>query len=253
MPGLPLLKPDWPAPANVHAVVTTRVGGVSPSPWDSLNLGLHVGDDPLRVQENRGRLLVAVNGIAPAATPQWLNQIHGTVLVEAEPEAIRRQCLTPDADAVFTRQSGLPCVVMTADCLPVFFCDRAGTRVAVAHAGWRGLCDGVLEATLGVFPSAGEVLAWMGPAIGPEAFEVGDEVRGAFLVRDAAAARSFLPSPNAGRWLADLYGLARLRLERAGVRHISGGGFCTYRDSARFFSYRREGRTGRMAAVIWLS
>lgn len=253
MAELPLLIPDWPAPANVHAVVTTRGGGVSQPPWDSLNLGLHVGDDPAHVQANRARLLYALDRMAPAATPQWLEQVHGTAVVEADPDPSRRQANTPRADAVYTQAARLPCVVMTADCLPVFFCDRAGTRVAVAHAGWRGLCDGVLEATVATFPVAAGVLAWMGPAIGPDAFEVGEEVRAAFLAHDAAAVPHFRPSPNAGRWLADLYGLARLRLEKAGVAQVAGGGLCTFSDGARFFSYRRDGRTGRMASVIWLS
>lgn len=248
-----LLLPDWPAPAGVHAAVTTRVGGVSPAPWDSLNLGTHVGDDPARVRENRARLQAALVTLAPAQAPQWLNQVHGTRVVEAEPDAVRRTHSLPDADAVTTTAQQLPCVVMTADCLPVFFCDQAGTRVAVAHAGWRGLCDGVLEATLAVFPEPAQVMAWLGPAIGPEAFEVGEEVREAFLARQPAAAAHFRPSPNAGRFLADIYGLARLRLAAAGVTIVRGGGLCTFSDRERFFSYRRDGQTGRMASVIWLA
>jgi YfiH family protein len=248
-----LLIPDWPSPASVHAVVTTRAGGVSPAPWDSLNLGTHVGDDPVRVQENRARLQAALESIAPAQPPQWLNQVHGTRVVEAEPDAGRRGSWLPDADAVTTARAQLPCVVMTADCLPVFFCDRAGTRVAVAHAGWRGLCEGVLEATLAAFPAPADVLAWLGPAIGPDAFEVGGEVREAFLARQPEAAAQFRPGPNAGRYLADLYGLARLRLAAAGVTAVSGGGLCTYSDRERFYSYRRDGQTGRLASVIWLA
>lgn len=251
--SLPLLRPDWPAPAAVQAVVTTRAGGVSPAPWDSLNLGTHVGDDPARVADNRARLQAALMAIAPCSAPQWLNQVHGTVVVEAEPDAARRAALVPAADAVTTTVPGLPCVVMTADCLPVFFCDRAGTRVAVAHAGWRGLCDGVLEATVARFAAPGEVLSWLGPAIGPAAFEVGEEVRAAFLAQDAGVAHAFRPSPNAGRWLADLYALARARLAAAGVTAVSGGGLCTVSDRERFFSYRRDGQTGRMASVIWLA
>ncbi|MDF3031792.1 MAG: hypothetical protein K0R03_2350 [Moraxellaceae bacterium] len=253
MSELELLRPDWPAPANVHAVVTTRAGGVSLAPWDSLNLGLHVGDDPVHVQENRARLLAALQCIAPADAPQWLNQVHGTVVVEAAPDAARRRQGAPDADAVFTTCPDTPCVVMTADCLPVFFCNRQGTQVAVAHAGWRGLCDGVLEATLAKFLQPGDVLAWMGPAIGPANFEVGGEVREAFVAKHAAAAAHFVPSANAGRWLADIYGLAGLRLQGAGIGAIHGGGLCTVADAARFYSYRRDGRTGRMASVIWLS
>lgn len=247
-----LIRADWPAPAHVHAVVTTRRGGASQAPWDSLNLGGHVGDDPAHVGENRRRLLAALQAIAPAQAPQWLNQVHGTVVVEAEPDAVRRAAFVPDADAVGTSQRGLPCVVMTADCLPVFFTDVDGSRVAVAHAGWRGLCDGVLEATLSTFADPAAVMAWLGPAIGPDAFEVGEEVRAAFLQQDAGAAAHFRPSPNAGRWLADIYGLARRRLARAGIGSVHGGGLCTVADRERFYSYRRDGQTGRMASVIWI-
>lgn len=252
-PDLPLIQPDWPAPTGVHACVTTRVGGVSEAPWDSLNLGTHVGDDPADVGENRARLLAALQRIAPAADPQWLNQVHGTTVLEADPDAAVRARVAPDADAVWTDRPGVPCVVMTADCLPVFFCDRDGTRVAVAHAGWRGLCDGILEATSRVFPDPARVLAWLGPAIGPAAFEVGEEVRAAFVAVQADAACHFRPSPNGGRWLADLYGLARLRLAAAGIAAVTGGGLCTFTDRERFFSYRRDGRTGRLASVIWRS
>lgn len=251
--SLPLLYPDWPAPAHVHAVVTTRAGGISAAPWDSLNLGTHVGDSPAAVAENRARLLAALQAIAPAAAPQWLNQVHGTVVVEAEPDAARRAAWVPEADAVTTPLRGVPVVVMTADCLPVFFTDRAGARVAVAHAGWRGLCDGVLEATLRRFPVPGEVMAWLGPAIGPDAFEVGPEVREAFIARQADAAAHFRPGRRDGRWLADIYALARQRLAAAGIGSVHGGGFCTVADASRFYSYRRDGQTGRMASVIWLS
>lgn len=250
--GLSLLSPAWDAPPGVHAVVTTRDGGVSAAPWDSLNLGTHVGDTPAHVLENRARLQLALQEIAPCATPQWLNQVHGIAVVDAEPDAEKRRLWVPDADAVTTTLAGVPCVVMTADCLPVFFCDADGTRVAVAHAGWRGLCDGVLEATLRRFAAPERVLAWLGPAIGPARFEVGEEVRAAFVARDADTDAAFVPSANAGRWLADIYALAACRLRKAGVRSISGGGLCTVNDSRRFFSYRRDGRTGRMASVIWI-
>lgn len=253
MQELPLLVPDWPAPPNVHAAVTTRTGGVSVSPWDSLNLGMHVGDNPAAVATNRQRLHNALQIIAPCGTPQWLNQVHGVAVVEAAPDAQQRAACVPDADAVMTTQAGLPCVVMTADCLPVFFCDRDGARVAVAHAGWRGLCDGVLEATLRTFPDPAAVLVWLGPAIGPEKFEVGDEVRAAFLAQDGAAVNAFVPSPHPGRWLADIYRLARQRLARQGVTSVYGGGLCTVSDARRFFSYRRDGQTGRMASAIWRS
>lgn len=249
---LTLIRAEWPAPADVHAVVTTRRGGVSPAPWDSLNLGGHVGDDPGHVRENRHRLQRALQALAPAQAPQWLNQVHGTVVVEAEPDETRRAGFVPDADAVATSVRGLPCVVMTADCLPVFFTDQAGSRVAVAHAGWRGLCDGVLEATLATFAQPAGVMAWLGPAIGPAAFEVGEEVRAAFVQHHAGAEAHFRPSPHAGRWLADIYGLARLRLAAAGIGSIHGGGLCTVADRERFYSYRRDGQTGRMASVIWI-
>lgn len=260
MGDIPLIHADWPAPANVQAVVSTRIGGVSIAPWDSLNLGTHVADDPADVADNREQLLCALQKISACAAPQWLNQVHGTVVIEADRDVQQRLHHAPDADAVTTTERGLPCVVMTADCLPVFFCDQAGTRVAVAHAGWRGLCDGVLEATLATFSDASTVLAWMGPAIGPEKFEVGEEVRRAFVEkpaekqadRQAAVLACFQPSHNAGRWMADIYALARLRLQAAGVKSVHGGGLCTVTDSKRFFSYRRDGRTGRMASVIWL-
>lgn len=247
MNDLPLLLPDWPAPRNVHAVVTTRIGGVSAAPWASLNLGMHVGDNPVDVQANRNHLTQALQHLSSCAPPQWLNQVHGIQVVNAGSDP----ACVPDADAVTTMQPGMPCAVMTADCLPVFFCDQDGHRVAVAHAGWRGLCDGVLEATLKQFPDSNRVLAWLGPAIGPAAFEVGDEVRAAFMECDAGAASAFVPSPNAGRWLADIYALARQRLTRAGVASIYGGGLCTFNDPDRFFSYRRDGQTGRMASIIW--
>lgn len=253
MSRLPLLSADWAAPATVHAVVTTRQGGTSPAPWDSLNLGTHVGDDRERVEANRALLLSALQEKAPCESPQWLNQVHGVRVVEAEADSLQRARYVPDADAVTTTLPGVPCVVMTADCLPVFFCDREGHRVAVAHAGWRGLCDGVLEATVACFADPSRVLVWMGPAIGPERFEVGDEVRAAFVSHDAQAVDAFSPSPHAGRWLADIYLLARQRLQAAGVVHIHGGGLCTVSDPGRFFSYRRDGQTGRMASVIWKS
>ena len=236
------LQPDWPAPARVKSLQTLRSGGVSVAPWASFNLGDHVGDDPLHVAANRDALTACL----PSA-PCWLQQVHGTLAVNAEN--------TPKpavADAAFTRQAGRVCAVMTADCLPVLFCDRAGSVVAAAHAGWRGLLGGVLESTLAAMAVAPEhVLAWLGPAIGPSAFEVGDEVRAAFVAELPAAGEAFAPCGQ-GKWLADLYALARLRLARAGVTAVYGGNACTYSDSARYFSYRRDGVTGRMATLIWL-
>ncbi len=244
---LPLIFPEWPAPGNVRACATTRSGGVSLPPYDSLNLGDHVGDEPAAVAQNRQRLLEQLQLPAP---PRWLRQVHGIEvarLAGALPQ-------TPlEADAAATAAPGVVCAVMTADCLPVLFCDRRGTVVAAAHAGWRGLLNGVLEATVAAMRVPGaEILAWLGPAIGPEAFEVGDEVRDAFISLASPAQPAFRPH-GPGKWLADIYLLARHRLQGCGVTAISGGDYCTYRDAARFYSYRRDGRTGRMASLIWLA
>ena len=238
-----LLVPAWPAPANVRAVQTLRSGGCSPAPWASFNLGDHVGDDPQRVAANRAALRASL-----PAEPLWLTQVHGIVAVDAGFSA-----KTVEADAAFARQPGRVCVVMTADCLPVLFCDRSGSVVAAAHAGWRGLVAGVLEATIGrMGVPADELLAWLGPAIGPQRFEVGDEVRAAFVAHDAAAAGAFVPQQH-GKWLADIYRLAGQRLQAAGIGSISGGDWCTVSEASRFFSYRRDGVTGRMASLIWLA
>lgn len=240
-----LIVPDWPAPARVRAVSTTRHGGVSAPPYGSLNLAEHVGDDPACVAENRRRLMAAVGY---PAEPAWLQQVHGTTVIAAG-----QACAPMAADAAWTREPGQPCVVMTADCLPVLLCDRAGTVVAAAHAGWRGLASGVIAtAVTSMKASPVELLAWLGPAIGPDAFEVGAEVRTAFLELDADNADCFQPSP-AGRWLADLYELARRQLRALGVSAVYGGDYCTFGDSKRFFSYRRENPTGRMATLIWLN
>jgi YfiH family protein len=239
-----MIHPHWPAPAHVRAASSTRSGGVSLSPYESLNLAQHVGDDNVAVRENRRRLRQQLD---LPAEPLWLNQMHGTRVVDAADQSQH-----PSADASFSRHSGAVCAVMTADCLPALFCDRRGSVVAAAHAGWRGLAAGILEATvdaLGV--DAGQLLAWLGPAIGPGAFEVGDEVREAFLAGHAQAAAAFVARPN-GQWLADLYQLARRRLRAAGVSAIYGGGLCTYSDHERFYSFRRDRTTGRMVSLIWL-
>ncbi|HAO31567.1 MAG TPA: peptidoglycan editing factor PgeF [Candidatus Competibacter sp.] len=240
-----LILPGWPAPSWVLAASTTRRGGVSQPPYNSLNLASHVGDASLHVAENRRRL-AAVAGYP--SEPAWLQQVHGNSVVAAE------TVIDPvAADAAWTRRSGKPCVVMTADCLPILLCDRAGTVVAAVHAGWRGLANGVITATvqqMKVPPM--ELMAWLGPAIGPTAFEVGEEVRAAFLTLDRANTHFFQPSPD-GRWLADIYGLARLQLRRLFVTAIYGGHSCTFRDAERFFSYRRDNHTGRMASLIWLA
>ncbi len=236
------LTPDWPAPASVRACVTTREGGVSEAPFDSLNLGDHVDDRPEAVAENRRRLTDHFS-----IKPAWLQQVHGIAVALADPG------LVATADASWTATPGIACAAMTADCLPALFCNRAGTRVAAAHAGWRGLAAGVLEATLDTLDvPAEDVLVWLGPAIGPKAFEVGPEVREVFINQLPEAAEAFVPSDNAGKFMADIYMLARLRLAERGVTAVYGGGFCTVTDP-RFFSYRRASRTGRFASLVWLT
>ncbi|EAR22764.1 peptidoglycan editing factor PgeF [Nitrococcus mobilis] len=240
------LIPDWPAPAGVRAAVTTRCGGVSQPPYASFNLGVRTGDCPKHVAENRRRLR---SGLALPEEPRWLHQLHGVRVAAAE--QVRRDSTA--ADAVWTMRAGVVCAIQTADCLPVFLCDRDGRRVALVHAGWRGLAAGVIEAAhaaLGV-PGA-RLLAWLGPAIGAQAFEVGAEVRDAFVAVDSDLVTAFRAIPH-GRWLADLYHLARHRLRCCGVARVYGGGFCTVSDARRFYSYRRDGRTGRMASLLWLT
>ena len=240
-----LIWADWPAPPNIKALCTTRQGGVSSAPFDQLNLGDHVGDDPQAVLDNRQSLLNSLSLVKPA---QWLKQVHGVEVVEAYSDQQIRE-----ADACYTTEPGVACVIMTADCLPVLFTNRSGSKAAAAHAGWRGLAEGVLEQTLSQFDDPSEVMVWMGPAIGPDAFEVGQEVYDRFVDDLAQSRDAFKPSPSHNeRWVADIYQLARLRLNRAGVRQIFGGGLCTYTDSERFFSYRRQAQTGRMASLIWM-
>ncbi len=241
----PCFAPDWPTPQNVRSLVTTRNGGVSQGVFSSLNLGAHVGDDPSAVAANRRRIEASLSG-----TPVWLNQVHGTRVFDTARFSAGDQA--PEADASFSCSAGAVCVVMTADCLPVLFCDLAGTVVAAAHAGWRGLLAGVLEETIDAMGVPGlNLMAYLGPAIGPQAFEVGDEVRSAFVALDPGAVAAFKPS-GPGKWLADIYLLARQRLARQGVTTVFGGTFCTVSDSDRFFSHRRDGQTGRMGSMIWL-
>lgn len=264
-----LIIPDWPAPANIKALQTTRAGGSSKAPYDSLNLGDHVGDDPLVVERNR----ILLNTLLPSE-PVWLEQSHGIVVANAD----RADCL-PQADACIARHRAAVCVVMTADCLPILLCDQQGSVVGAAHAGWKGLAAGVIEATVQAMNVAPQnLMAWLGPAISQHAFEVGEEVRAAFVDADPQAVSAFTPSPCAegsprsggeptglplagvmgeGRgegkkWFADIYALARLRLNALGITQIYGGDRCTYREHEQFFSYRRDGRTGRMGAFIWL-
>lgn len=236
------LLPDWPAPANVCACVTTRAGGVSQVPFDSLNLGDHVEDGAQAVAQNRQLLVDNLH-----CQPAWLSQVHGITVVEANPQHVAQ------ADASWSSTPGIASAVLTADCLPALFCDRAGTRVAAAHAGWRGLAGGVLEATLTALAvPSGEVLVWLGPAIGPAAFEVGAEVREAFIAHHPQAAEAFVSGNAPGKFMADIFALARIRLAAQGVTHVYGGSFCTVSDP-RFFSYRRAARTGRFASLIWLA
>ncbi|MBI3481336.1 MAG: peptidoglycan editing factor PgeF [Nitrosomonadales bacterium] len=271
-----LIVPDWPAPQNVRALQTTRVGGFGSAPYDSFNLGDHVGDVPLVVARNR----MSLNTLLPSE-PVWLKQVHGTVVVDTATSG----CGAPEADASISRHAGSVCVVMTADCLPVLLCDTQGSVVGAAHAGWKGLEAGVIEATvqaMKVVPR--NLMAWLGPAISQPAFEVGEEVRTLFVDADPHAAAAFIPGQN-GKWQADLYALARLRLNVLGVTQIYGGGdcdtllrssrlreqspaappapdgstapcrdgYCTYREPERFFSYRRDGVTGRMGTFIWIA
>lgn len=242
--GICWIEPEWPAPPRVRAVSTLRRGGVSVAPFDSLNLALHVGDDRNTVLQNR-RLLASA--VSLPGEPCWLQQVHGTQVVEA-----RSYHEPPPADAAFTAQTGRICAIMTADCLPVLLCSSDGTCVAAAHAGWRGLSAGVLEATIQAMNvPAAQLLAWLGPAIACNAYEVGDDVRQAFVARDAANNRYFIPNDNR-RWQADISGLARSALQQLGVTAIFDDAACAANDAAQFFSYRRDGRTGRMASMIWL-
>ena len=236
------IYPDWSAPKNVRAVTTARTGGVSRGPYGSLNLGDHVGDDPEAVRRNRALLRAALK---LPSEPLWLRQVHGTNVVDG---AAAETGAT--ADGAWTGKPGVVLAVLTADCLPVFLCDRQGTKVALLHAGWRGLAAGVIEAGVRALGIPGENLsAWLGPAIGPQSYEVGDDVRNAFLGADPEAAQAFAPGA-AGRWLADMYALARQRLGALGVREVYGGGHCTLREAGRFFSHRRDGpRTGRQGML----
>lgn len=272
--SMDVLTPHWPAPAGVRAAMTLRTGGVSAAPYDTLNLGIHVGDDPGAVAENRRRLR---ESLRPPSEPTWLEQVHGTDVANLdEPSApdadatserggdastIRSATVAAmpgdapamrRADAVVTHCAGPVCAIQVADCMPVLFAARDGSAVGAAHAGWRGLAGGVLEATITALGQpASNLIAWLGPAISQPHFEVGDEVRAAFIAYDPAAATAFARNAR-DRWQCDLYTLARQRLTALGLTHISGGEHCTYADKTRFFSYRRDGRCGRMAALIWL-
>jgi YfiH family protein len=236
------LIPEWPAPKNVRTLQTTRRGGLSLAPYDTFNLGDHVGDAPQVVARNRQLLSTLM-----PSEPVWLQQVHSTTVADAD----RSGCL-PQADASIARHRGAVCVVMTADCLPVLLCDEEGTVVGAAHAGWKGLAAGMIESTVQAMDVAPhKLLAWLGPAISQRAFEVGEEVRDEFVAQHAQASEAFIPGVK-GKWMADIYLLARQRLHALGVSRIYGGVHCTYSDPARFFSYRRDGVTGRMGTFIWL-
>lgn len=247
------ILPEWPLPKNVKALATTRLGGASLPPYDSFNLGGHVGDSFYHVQKNRNKL-AAQCGL-PISRLQWLSQVHGVVATEARSDGVLRE-----ADACYTSTKNTVCVIMTADCLPILLCDKQGRHVAAVHAGWRGLASGVIEETLATFPKPLCVTAWLGPAIGPSFFEVGRDVIDAFTSPPMPeellqlTKQAFSPHETIkGKWFADLYSLARIRLQLVGVNDIYGGAFCTFSDEARFYSYRRSGTTGRMASLIWLT
>ena len=243
--------PNWPAPANVRALQTTRNVGISAAPYNSLNFGEHVKDNPLHVAQNRQLL----SQFLPTE-PVWLNQVHGVDVIDAA----NTSC-APSADASYATRKNVVCVTMTADCLPILLCDQAGTVVASTHAGWRSLCDGVIEATVKKMPvESSQLMAWLGPAIGPNAFEIGGEVRAQFIQKDSqsqTAFKSYDENQEQDKWLADIYQIATQRLNNLGITQIYGGGrdehWCTYTDENRFFSFRRDGLTGRMATLIWLA
>ncbi|MGZ5100600.1 MAG: peptidoglycan editing factor PgeF [Usitatibacter sp.] len=238
------IVPAWPAPRGVRAFVTTRAGGVSQGEFASMNLGMRSGDDVEKVARNR----LIVRDHLPSM-PRWLAQVHGTDVADLDRPGDDEAA---SADAAVVGATGRVAAVLTADCMPLLLCDASGGRVGVAHAGWRGMAAGVIEnAVLALRCAPGDVIAWMGPTIGPTAFEVGPEVREAFLRADPGAGAAFA-AHTPGKFMADLYALARRRLQSAGVREIHGGGFCTWRESGRFFSYRREQRSGRMGAFIWM-
>lgn len=240
------IYPNWQAPKNIKALTTVRSGGVSLPPFDSFNLGDHVCDDPKAVQQNRSLL---VDKFDLPHQPLFLTQTHSTKVIE-----LPFTGSNVEADAVYTQQANQVCLVMTADCLPVLFFNKEGTEVAAAHAGWRGLCDGILEETVAKFKCpTSDIIAWLGPAIGPTAFQVGEEIIEQFCAFDSNAKLAFIPDlTTSGKFLGNLYQLATQRLNKLGITEISGGGHCTYTEQDKFFSYRRDKQTGRMASLIWI-
>lgn len=254
-PATPLsmidLQQEWPAPANVKAFITTRLGGVSLPPYASNNLGLHVGDDPVAVERNRALLSAQLR---LQETPQWLEQIHGVKVVKAKADGVVRT-----ADGSYSDRVGQACLVMTADCLPILLCDRRGTQVAALHCGWRSLAKGICARGLQKFSgSAGDIMAYLGPAISQANFEVGVDVLEAFFnsarshTHREQIANAFISARRPLHFFADIYALARAELVALGVKEIYGGGYCTYAEAERFYSYRRDKVTGRMASLIWL-
>ena len=241
------LTANWQAPPNVYAISTYRTGGVSLGAYRSFNLATHVGDELAAVQQNRQRLKTS---LALPSEPFWLTQTHSA-------QAVRAQLgvTSVSADASYSKQAGIVCAVLTADCLPVLLCSTDGLQIAAIHAGWRGLALGIISNTIAQLRAdnpACQLIAWLGPAIGSQAFEIGAEVRAAFIDQRAAAASAFTPSQN-GKWLADIYSLARLELTEQGIDAVYGGGWCSVSDAERFYSYRRDNLTGRMASLIWRS
>lgn len=238
------IRPSWSAPSNVHAWSTTRLGGVSSGNYSGFNLALHVNDQPDNVVRNRTCL---VSELALPAEPSWLEQVHGSDIVRIDQSPGQHR-----ADGSMTCSDGLVCVVMTADCLPVLLCNRSGTAVAALHAGWRGLASGILEKGVDMVHGDDAVLAWMGPAIGPDRFEVGEEVIEQLSATGNSNNDWYRPANRAGKFFVDLYSLARDRLIKSGVEEVSGGGLCTFTDDRHFYSYRRQGQCGRMASLVWL-
>jgi hypothetical protein len=251
MPSDSFLVPDWPVPANVKSLVTTREGGISEPPYDSFNLGSHVGDEVYAVNHNRKLLAEAVGG---KKAFQWVRQEHGSDVLVLDSGLVDE---SREADAIYTRQDNIACGVLTADCLSVFFCDETGSEIAVAHAGWRGLANGVLQNTLAQFDAdPATILAWLGPVIGPCHFEVGNDVRDAFLALGIAEINNeagilFQAGESRGKWMADLFALAKIILAAQGIQQIHGEPLCTWCEFDRFYSYRRDGDTGRFASIIW--
>jgi len=238
------ITPNWNAPKQVKAFASTRIGGCSKSPYEGLNLGMHVGDDPILVQSNRDLLQQQTE--MPTA-PVWLNQTHSTVVLEV----VQPTNDVLNADGVITSSPNVVCSAMTADCLPVLITNTQGTQVAAVHAGWRGLAGGIVENALTHFSN--DVMLWLGPAIGPQAFEVGEDVLQAFLDYDSKAATAFVPGKQQGKWWANMATLTRLRMAKLGIDQVFDSGLCTYQDPQRFYSYRRDGVTGRQATFIWIN